>query len=306
MLCKVPVLATLSHGFNRLKGAEDGIATRCSPNSPSGGSKTLWTVAPELSEAPSARWPGQYSAFAKKVISLTEDLPYGQRCGPVRAYGRLAPSFPGRRIRGVLRTPATKLPNVVLPFFSHLKLSGVAGGLCFATGKNSAPRARRPQPRRNAGQSAGARSKCLVAGQNRVRLRPTRPKRLKQLAAVKTQPPSGHPFSWFQPAEGGRRWDRDPVFTPTRLPAGARRRRQRSRTVFCHFSFQPSKISLGSMRLILSLRSHGITPVAGQHVVAPDVLEALRVHPGPAQHLLAKGHLGLGAGRVVVQGQGVG
>ena len=163
MLCKVPVLATLSHGFNRLKGAEDGIATRCSPNSPSGGSKTLWTVAPELSEAPSARWPGQYSAFAKKVISLTEDLPYGQRCGPVRAYGRLAPSCPGRRIRGVLRTPATKLPNVVLPFFSHLKLSGVAGGLCFATGKNSAPRARRPQPRRNAGQSAGARSKCLVA-----------------------------------------------------------------------------------------------------------------------------------------------
>jgi hypothetical protein len=68
--------------------------------SPPGGSKTPWTVAPELFEAVSDRWPGQYTACAKEVIFLIEAVPHGQRCGPVRAYGRLAPSFAGRRSRG--------------------------------------------------------------------------------------------------------------------------------------------------------------------------------------------------------------
>ena len=119
---------------------------------PPGGSKTPWTAAPELSEAVSARWPGQYSAYAKGTISLIAAVPHGQRCGPVRAYGRLAPSFPGRRIQGVLRTTAPRHPLSILLCFSHLKSPGASRGLGFAAGKNSAPRARRPQPRRNAGE----------------------------------------------------------------------------------------------------------------------------------------------------------
>ena len=102
------------------------------PYSPPGGSKTPWTAAPELSEAVSARWPGQYSACAKEVIFLIEAMPHGQRCGPVRAYGRLAPSFPGRRIQEGLRTTATKIPSGILPCFRHLKpperaTAGMAG-----------------------------------------------------------------------------------------------------------------------------------------------------------------------------------
>ena len=110
----------------------------------------------------------------------------------------------------------------VLPFFSHLKLSGAPRGLPFDAGKNSAPRARRPQPRRNAGQSAGAGSKGPVVGQGRVRLRPTRPNRLKQLPVVKRQPP-GHPCKDFIQLKGRRRWYCNPVFISTRLPAGASR-----------------------------------------------------------------------------------
>jgi hypothetical protein len=168
--------------------------------SPPGGSKTPWTGAPELSEAVSDRWPGQYSAYAKGLVSHIAAVPHGQCCGPVRAYGRLAPSFPGRRIQDGLRTTATMPAKSVLPFFSHMKPPGASRGLPFAAGKNSAPRARRPQPRRNAGQSACAGSKGPVVGEGRVRLRPTRPNRLKQLPVVKRQPP-GHPFSWFQSPE---------------------------------------------------------------------------------------------------------
>ena len=170
----------------------------------SGGSKTPWTAAPELSEAPSARWSGQYSTYGKETISLIAAVPHGQRCGPVRAYGRLAPSFPGRRIQGALRTTAPRHPMSILPCSSHLKLSGASRGLPFAAGKNSAPRARRPQPRRNAGQSAGAGSKCPFVDQGRVRLRPTRPNRLRQLAVVKTQPP-GLPCKSFNRLKGRRR-----------------------------------------------------------------------------------------------------
>jgi hypothetical protein len=106
--------------------------------------------------------------------------------------------------------------------FGHLKLSGAPRGLPFAAGKNSAPRARRPQPRRNAGQSAGAGSKCPVVGEGRVRLRPTRPNRLRQLAVVKRQPP-GHPCKGFNRLKGRRRWGCNPVLISTPLPAGARR-----------------------------------------------------------------------------------
>jgi hypothetical protein len=162
-----------------------------SPSPPPGGSKTPWTAAPELSEADSARWPGQYTAWAKEVIFLIAAVPHGQRCGPVRAYGRLAPSFPGRRIQDGLRTTATMPANGVMPFFSLLKLSG-APFFCLLppagtrrqgpVGRNRAAMpANRPVQDRNA----------PVVGEGRVRLRPTRPKRLKQLAVVKRQPP-GH------------------------------------------------------------------------------------------------------------------
>ena len=57
-----------------------------------------------------------------------------------------------RRYQGVLRTRMAVFSTSVLPFFSHLKLSGAPRGLPFDAGKNSAPRARRPQPRRNAGE----------------------------------------------------------------------------------------------------------------------------------------------------------
>ena len=61
-----------------------------------------------------------------------------------------------------------------------------------------------------------------VVGEGRVRLRPTRPNRLKQLAVVKTQPP-GHPCKGFNRLKGRRRWYFNPVFISPRLPAGARR-----------------------------------------------------------------------------------
>jgi hypothetical protein len=89
-----------------------------------GGSKPGWTAAPELFEALTVRWPGQYWAHAKEVISLIEAVPLGQRCGPVRAYGRLAASFPGRRIQGGLRTSAAYPPKWILLFFSFLKPPG--------------------------------------------------------------------------------------------------------------------------------------------------------------------------------------
>jgi Ca2+/Na+ antiporter len=50
------------------------------------------------------------------LISPIAAVPHGQSCGPVRAYGRLAPSFPGRRIQGGLRTTATKPPKRLLSF----------------------------------------------------------------------------------------------------------------------------------------------------------------------------------------------
>jgi hypothetical protein len=87
----------------------------------------LWTAAPELSEALTVRWPGQYSAWAKEVILFSTAVPNRQRCGPVRAYGRLAPSFPGRRIQSGLRTSAAHSPKWILPFFSFLKLPGAQG-----------------------------------------------------------------------------------------------------------------------------------------------------------------------------------
>jgi hypothetical protein len=101
-------------------------------SSPPAGSKTPWTAAPELSEAPSACWPGQYTAWVKEVIFLIEAVPDRQSCGPVRAYGRVAPSFPGRRIQGALRTTATKIPSGILPCFSHLKPSGAPDPRRFA------------------------------------------------------------------------------------------------------------------------------------------------------------------------------
>ena len=123
------------HPFSWFQSAEGGQKMVFQPgvhlSSPPGGSKAPWTAAPELSEAPSARWPGQYTAWAKEVIFLIAAVPHGQRCGPVRAYGRLAPSFPGRRIQGALRTTATTAAKSVLSFFSHLKLSGGAQGVAF-------------------------------------------------------------------------------------------------------------------------------------------------------------------------------
>ena len=82
-------------GFNRLKKhRRQFFNPLLSLSSPPGGSKPGWTAAPELSEAPTVRWSGQYSAWAKEVILFSTAVPLGQRCGPVRAYGRLAASFP--------------------------------------------------------------------------------------------------------------------------------------------------------------------------------------------------------------------
>jgi hypothetical protein len=134
----------------------------------------------------------------------------------------LGVEFSGAPVQGGLRTTAMTAAKSVLPFLSHLKPPGASRRLPFDAGKNSAPRARRPQPRCNAGQSAGAGSKGPVVGEGRVRLRPTRPKRLKQLAAVKRQPP-GHPCKSSNRLKVLRRWGCNPVFISTRLPAGARR-----------------------------------------------------------------------------------
>jgi hypothetical protein len=137
-----------------------------------------------------------YRPLARTVLCLRQRVGFTHRgraawpmlrpCPGLRSLGA---EFSGAAVQGGLRTTAPRHPLSILPCFSHLKPSGVSRGLPFAAGKNSAPRARRPQPRRNAGQSAGAGSKSPVFGEGRVRLRPTRPKRLRQLAVVKRQPP---------------------------------------------------------------------------------------------------------------------
>ena len=66
---------------------------------------------------------------------------------PATSSGGRRTRLPGGRRRYGLRTR-------ILPFFSHLKLPGVARKLSLAAGKNSAPRARKPQPRCNVGQAA--------------------------------------------------------------------------------------------------------------------------------------------------------
>ena len=84
--------------FNLLKGnrRRHCQAAAASPATPSGGRRAGLPAGPKLSEALSARWPGQYAACTKEVIFLIAALPLVQRCRPVRAYGRLAPSFSGR------------------------------------------------------------------------------------------------------------------------------------------------------------------------------------------------------------------
>jgi hypothetical protein len=58
----------------------------------------------------------------------------GKQIGPVGG------SFPGRRIQDGLRTTATMPANIVLPFFSHPKLSGASTKLSFVARKKSVPR----------------------------------------------------------------------------------------------------------------------------------------------------------------------
>ena len=94
-----------------------------------------------------------------------------------------------------------------------MKLSGVARKLSLAAGKNSAPRARKPQPRCNVDQAAEqkrhgyplapARSGC---GQRALSASNSSPD-------VKTQPP-GHPSRRFQSTEGQQKM----AFPGSRLP----------------------------------------------------------------------------------------
>ena len=176
----------------------------------------IWLLSSSSKQKSNARadhsipWPSSFSCFQSAEAPPGEVLPDSAFTSFSPGYGQV-----------VLRTTATKIPNVVLPFFSHLKPPGAPRGLPFAAGKNSAPRARRPQPRRNAGQSAGAGSKGPAVGEGRVRLRPTRPNRLKQLPVVKRQPP-GHPFSWFQSAEGAQKMVFQPGVHLSSPPGGSK------------------------------------------------------------------------------------
>ena len=85
--------------------------------------------------------------------------------------------------------------------------------MSLAAGKNSAPRARRPQPRCNVGQAAEQRRHGHPPGASPVRLRPTRPKRLKQLAGRQNSTPC-HPSRKFQSTEGQQKT----AFPGSRLP----------------------------------------------------------------------------------------
>ena len=130
-----------------------------------------------------------------------------------------------------------------------MKLSGVARKLSLAAGKNSAPRARKPQPRCNVDQAAEqkrhghplapARSGC---GQRALSASNSSPD-------VKTQPP-GHPCNGFNLLKDNRRWHFQAAAIPhhpfRRTPAAGA-----SSNAFCSV-FSHLKLSGAARRLSLA------------------------------------------------------
>ena len=107
--------------------------------------------------------------------------------------------------------------------FQFSETTGAPRGLRLAAVKNSAPRARRPPPRRNAGDRSEQKRDAMPLAQAEFGGDQRALSASNSLPIVKTQPPD-RPFSWFQSAEGKQK-----TAFPTRLyrypprPAGASR-----------------------------------------------------------------------------------
>ncbi len=85
--------------------------------------------------------------------------------------------------------------------FQFSETTGAPRGLSFAAVKNSAPRARRSPPRRNAGDRPEQKRDAIPLAQAEFGGDQRALSVSNSLPIEKTQPPA-RPFSWFQSAEG--------------------------------------------------------------------------------------------------------